>query len=85
MLSRPVDQIGRVLIRSHEQNLLLAVQIDNWVLDTWACRRKEQIHNTIDILLKRHCRLILMLDIEQHDTFTTAFRDILVLPLLRIG
>ena len=81
----PVNQLGRVLIRAHEQDLVLAVQVDDGILDTRAGGRQEQIQDTVDVLFEGHAGLVLVVDVQQDNTLGTAFGDILVLALLRVG
>ena len=63
---------------------MLFMQVNNWVLYTRAVGRKKQVEDSIDIFLERLCSLILMLSIEENNTFAPAFWDILILPLLGI-
>lgn len=85
MLRGPIDQLGSVLIRAHEQDLLLAVEVNNGVLDTWADRWQEKIHDRVNVLLESHASLVLLLGVEEDDTLGSALGDILVLPLLCVG
>lgn len=85
VLSGPVDQLSSVLIRAHEEDLLLAVKVNNGVLDTWANRWQEKIHDRVNVLLESHASLVLLLGVEEDDTLGSALGDILVLPLLGVG
>ena len=81
----PIDQFGGVLVRSHEENFILSVQIHNWVLDTRADGRQEKVQNTVNVLFKSNAGLVLVIHIKQDHTLGSAFRNVLVLALLRIG
>ena len=81
----PVNQLGRVLVRTHEQDFVLAVQVYDGILDTRAGGRQEQIQDTVDVLFEGHAGLVLVVDVQQDNTLGTAFGDILVLALLRVG
>lgn len=85
MSGSPVDKLSSVLVRSHEEDLLLAVEIDNGVLDTRAGRREEQVHDRVDVLLERNGHLVLVLVVEEDDTLAATFGDVLVLLLLGVG
>ncbi len=85
VLGGPVDELSSVLIRTHEENLVLAVQINDRVLDAGADRGQEQIEDTVDVLLEGDPRLVLVVSIQENDTLGTAFGDVLVLALLGVG
>ena len=83
MLSCPIYQVGRVLIGTHEEDLFLAVQVDNWILDAWTGWRQEKINDAVNVLFEGHINLVLVLLVEEDDTLRAAFRNVFVLSLLR--
>ncbi|KAI6776719.1 hypothetical protein HG530_000664 [Fusarium avenaceum] len=82
VLSSPVDQLSSVLIRTHEDDLFLAVKVDNGVLDARGLGRQEKIKDTIDVLLESLTGTVLLLRVQQNDTLGATLRDVLVLALL---
>lgn len=81
----PVDQVGSVLVRAHEENLILSVEIHNWILDTRADGGQEKIEDTVDVLLKGNTSLVLVVYIQENDTLGSTLRNVLVLALLGVG
>lgn len=85
VLGGPVDKAGGVLVRTHEENLGLLVEIHNRVLDTRAGRREEKIKDGVNVLLEGNGGFVLMFGIEQNDTLAAALGNILILALLSVG
>lgn len=85
VLSSPINKVGSVLVRTHEKNLLLAVKINDGVLDPGGFSRQQKIQDTVDVLLKGLSSSVLLLRVQENDTLGTTFRDVLVLTLLRVG
>lgn len=85
VLSSPVDELSSVLIRTQEEDLLLAVKVDNGVLDTGGLGGQEKIKDTIDVLLESLASTVLLLGVQEDNTLGTTLRDILVLALLSAG
>lgn len=85
VLGSPVDEVGSVLVRAHEQDLLLAVEVHDRILDPGSLGRQEEIQNGVDVLLKGLSGLVLLRRVEENDTLGTALRNILVLALLGAG
>lgn len=82
MLRRPIDQVRRILIRTHKQNLLLTVQIDNLVLDPRRVPGEKEIEDRINVFFKRDRGLILLIIVEEDDALGAALGDVFVFALL---
>lgn len=82
MFGRPVDEMGGILIGTHEQNLVLAMQVDDGVFDSGRVTGEEQIQDGVDVFFECDGGLILLIVIEEDDAFCASFGDILVLALL---
>ena len=81
----PVDQVSGVLVGPHEQDLFLAVEVDDGVLDAGADGGKKEIKDTVDVLFKRNGSLVLVMGVEKDDTLGTSLGDVFVLALLGVG
>lgn len=46
----PVHHVGRALVRTEEEDLLLLVEVDDWLLDARRGALEEQVEDSVDVL-----------------------------------
>lgn len=75
MVRRPVHEVGRVLVRATEDDLLALVEVDDLLLDAWGLAWQKEVEHAVHVLLERDTWR--GADLGQDDALRASFRYVL--------